>query len=604
MDLWHGFTIDGPTSLDLDDALWIEESAQGWLLSVMISDVASVVHSDTSWDTEACKRVESRYFKDDTVPMLPRTLSEDSLSLLPDQCRPVIRIDIGLNTALQVVGQCIRRGQLRSVARLAYAEVETHLKGGDLQPQLKMLAQVAQGLLQQRLQNKAFAFLNMNAGIALDEEGQVVRLAPAKRNRGYLIVEAAMILANRVVAEVLIRQNAVALFRNHQARPAAPDREQWFEELAPVFADPSREKVAHAQERLALLMQRAEYGPQVLGHYGLNLPAYLHFTSPLRRYADLVCHRQITALVDNMPLPYTREQLQELGDHINAYHTDRHERANAHSKQLARQQAEQAVETQSEMQLAHLEPVQYYQVIQAALETSTASETVIASAQARLQADLLTLKEAFELLFCSPAQEEAWGALRRELLAYIAHKPMWAVSLLDMGISLCGWARTRYEYKSDAQKTYHCRALLTRDATRHSTPWASATTKKSAQQRAAVLLCYLFCQEALPDPQVIPSQAALPTELPSSSSWLDLTVAQKVARGGDYINAVVRVAQKNKLPPPRFDVTMPTDKPITFLCELTGEIQGETLYFAGEGSNKRKAKLRAARKMWEFLEKR
>jgi ribonuclease R len=274
----QGFTIDGPASLDLDDAIWIEPTETCAILSVHIADVTELVTPGSVLDKVAIARTQTRYFGKGNDPMLPRALSEDKLSLVEGQARPTLTVRVTLDQNAQIQKTEIFESWLRSRKRFNYIEAEAAQTDSDspFSERLSHAQEWAERLYQQRLENGAIGGRVTQLGW-LTEEGSLIS---GERTNSQLLIQEFMILANRAVAEWLAERDISALYRNHTARAIAPDRETMYQTLLTLGSGVA------IRQRLASWLNRADYGPVLIGHFALNLPAYCHFTSPIRRLAD------------------------------------------------------------------------------------------------------------------------------------------------------------------------------------------------------------------------------------------------------------------------------------------------------------------------------
>ncbi|MBW4549897.1 MAG: RNB domain-containing ribonuclease [Aphanocapsa sp. GSE-SYN-MK-11-07L] len=303
----QGITIDGPDSRDLDDAIWIESTATGAILSVHIADVSEIVTPNSVFDKVAIARTQTRYFKTGNAPMLPRALSEDKLSLLEYQDRPTLTVRVTLDQKAQIKNTEIFESWLRSSKRFTYQEAEAAHTDSIFGEMLSHAQSWAERLYQQRLADGAIGGRITQFGGWLNEEGNLVS---GKRTNSHLLIQEFMILANRAAAHWLAEQDTPALYRNHTARAIAPDRELMYQTLLSLGS------VSAIRQRLQGWLNRADYGPTLVGHFALNLPAYCHFTSPIRRLADLINHRIVKASLRGEASPYTKTELEQLGQHI------------------------------------------------------------------------------------------------------------------------------------------------------------------------------------------------------------------------------------------------------------------------------------------------
>ncbi|MGB8699961.1 MAG: RNB domain-containing ribonuclease [Thermosynechococcaceae cyanobacterium] len=314
--LWHrpqvqGFTIDGPDSLDLDDAIWIESTDHGAILSIHIADVAELIPIGSMLDKAAIARTQTRYFGKGNDPMLPRVLSENKLSLLEGQDRPTLTVQIALDGEVEIERVDLFESWLASCKQFAYKEADAILTDttSAFQATLQMAHVWSNRLHQHRQATGAIGGIATATGDWLDENGSLMTSAEGRYN-SHLIIQEFMILANRAVAQWLADADLPALYRNHTARAIAPNRAAMYQAMLTLGSTTA------VRQQLSNWLNRAEYSPVLIGHFALNLNAYCHFTSPIRRLADLVNHRIVKAKLKGQTLPYRQTDLEQLSGHI------------------------------------------------------------------------------------------------------------------------------------------------------------------------------------------------------------------------------------------------------------------------------------------------
>ncbi|NMB75063.1 MAG: RNB domain-containing ribonuclease [Myxococcales bacterium] len=314
-------TIDPDDARDFDDAVCAERVKSGFLLRVAIADVSAFVTPDGAIEREAARRGTSVYFPGSVVPMLPRRLSESLCCLSPGQERAALVAELILRGG-ECAGGRLFPALIQSRRRFSYAEAQDILDGraacdAELGHQLHTLADCAAELWHRMNERGALDLDLPESDIRLDDEGRPVAVAPAVRHGTCRIIEACMVAANEAVARLLRDSGLPALYRVH--RPPAPQSMRIFAETAralglrlrlprePVPADLARvvrEMSAHPAGRflhgpLLRSLMPAEYSASCEMHFGLASPAYLHFTSPIRRFPDLMVHRQLEALLES-----------------------------------------------------------------------------------------------------------------------------------------------------------------------------------------------------------------------------------------------------------------------------------------------------------------
>ncbi|WP_049258961.1 ribonuclease R [Eikenella corrodens] len=311
-------TIDGESSRDFDDAVYAEKQGRNFRLVVAIADVSHYVKPKDAIDADALDRATSVYFPRRVIPMLPESLSNGICSLNPDVDRLCMVCDMVFTYAGNLKSYRFYPAVMRSHARLTYTQVWDWIQNGSdnpLKPHIDTLYKLYQILLKKRHQRGAMEFETTETEMIFDKQGKIKRIVPVVRNEAHRLIEECMLAANVCAAEFLLKHQHPALFRNHSGptpEKLATLREQLGLlglslgggeqptplDYAALFAQtadrPDRELI---QVMLLRSMQQAMYEPENSGHFGLAYPAYTHFTSPIRRYPDLLVHRSIKAVL-------------------------------------------------------------------------------------------------------------------------------------------------------------------------------------------------------------------------------------------------------------------------------------------------------------------
>lgn len=333
-------TIDPADARDFDDAVSLEpaEACPGapagarWRLGVHIADVSHYVEWGSSLDLDARRRATSVYLVDRVIPMLPEELSGDLCSLKPGEVRRTMTADLFLDDGARLVGYELYPALIRSKARLSYDEAQELLDDpadDGLSKRLAALSQLAKRRFALRERAGGLDFATVEARVRLDGEGRPEGIDLRRKTDATSLVEEAMILANETVAAHLRDARFPSLFRVHE-RPAADSLAALvpvFQEF-PWFADADvdafvageprvlqrvieesagRPEAELASSLLLRSMKRAVYRPACEPHYGLASAAYTHFTSPIRRYPDLVVHRMLKAQLARRPEKFDQE---------------------------------------------------------------------------------------------------------------------------------------------------------------------------------------------------------------------------------------------------------------------------------------------------------
>jgi len=313
-------TIDGEDARDFDDAVYCEEAGEGWRLLVAIADVSHYVHPDTGLDREAFERGNSVYFPERVIPMLPEVLSNGLCSLNPGVNRLCLVCEMMFDRDGQMTGSRFINGVMRSHTRFTYNEVAAILVDRDEQvrrqherlvPHLERLYGLYKTLRKVRSERGAIDFETTETRIVFGEGRKIERIVPQVRNEAHMLIEECMIAANVAAAIFLGQHKMPTLYRIH-ATPSGEkvtDLQEFLKELGLILrggSKPSGKNYAAVLKQakgrpdehlintvLLRSMPRAEYNPDNIGHFGLAHEHYAHFTSPIRRYPDLLVHRAI-----------------------------------------------------------------------------------------------------------------------------------------------------------------------------------------------------------------------------------------------------------------------------------------------------------------------
>ncbi|MCH9671242.1 MAG: ribonuclease R [Gammaproteobacteria bacterium] len=314
-------TIDGADAKDFDDAVYCEPTGKSWRLWVAIADVSAYVEVDSAIDVEAKERGTSVYFPGRVVPMLPERLSNGICSLNPQVDRLCMACEMIINGQGRIIRSRFVEAVMRSRARLTYDEVSEVLEGRAknadenhaiaVEPHLRHLEKLHEILASARARRGAIEFDSVETAIIFANDGSVERIEPRERSVSHLIIEECMIAANIAAGRYLGRQRMPALYRVHDSPPATKLTElrDFLRGLGltlgggekPVSADyralsQAASKRSDSQVIQSVLLRslpQAVYQPTNAGHFGLALETYCHFTSPIRRYPDLLVHRAI-----------------------------------------------------------------------------------------------------------------------------------------------------------------------------------------------------------------------------------------------------------------------------------------------------------------------
>ncbi len=333
-------TIDGETARDFDDAVYCEPVGHGgYRLVVAIADVSHYVQPGDALDREGYTRGNSVYFPRRVIPMLPEALSNGLCSLNPEVDRLAMVCDMQIGPAGAIRDYRFYPGVIHSHARLTYNQVWDWLSGAAkpekkqaaLMPHLQALETLFRTLLKARAKRGAIDFGSTETQIVFDDQGKIREIVPVIRNDAHRIIEECMLAANVCASDFLHKHKQPALYRVHEG-PTVERLTTLREFLAEFGLDLGGGDKPHAKDYAALLdrikdrpdhgllqtvmlrsLKQAIYSPDNKGHFGLAYEAYTHFTSPIRRYPDLLVHRGIKAVLEGEKLP--AKGLAEIGLH-------------------------------------------------------------------------------------------------------------------------------------------------------------------------------------------------------------------------------------------------------------------------------------------------
>lgn len=333
-------TIDGETARDFDDAVYCEPQGKGWRLVVAIADVSFYVKPGDALDHDAYERGNSVYFPRRVIPMLPEALSNGLCSLNPDVERLCMICDMQISATGQVKQYKFYPSVMRSKARMTYTkvfEMISHPEGelakeyAWLQPHVQHLYSLYKLMLSAREKRGAIEFDSSETLMVFNDNGKIDRIEATSRNEAHRLIEECMLAANVCAADFLKSSEHPALYRIHDGPTPeklealrtfmgefgfgvgggdAPHAKDYGKLLALIKGRPDEQLL---QTVLLRSMQQAVYSPDNIGHFGLAYESYAHFTSPIRRYPDLLIHRAIKAVLNGER--YKAGDWQELGKH-------------------------------------------------------------------------------------------------------------------------------------------------------------------------------------------------------------------------------------------------------------------------------------------------
>ncbi len=342
-------TIDGEDARDFDDAVYCHKTPKGWKLLVAIADVSHYVTLNSALDAEAKNRSTSVYFPEQVIPMLPEILSNGLCSLNPQVDRLCMVCELIISEQGEIIRSRFYDAVMRSHARLTYTEVAKMLTGENnkklrkkhaaLLPDIEQLYALYQAMRNQREIRGAMDFDTQETQIVFGENRKIEQIVPTERNDAHKLIEEFMIAANISAARFLNRKRIPRLLRIHEGpgieklltlrtflnemglHLGGGDEPTPLDFMTCLESAKGRSDESLIQTVLLRSMSQAVYSPETKGHFGLALEAYTHFTSPIRRYPDLLVHRAIRHCLQGKPIKsfhYGLPDMVILGEHCSA----------------------------------------------------------------------------------------------------------------------------------------------------------------------------------------------------------------------------------------------------------------------------------------------
>jgi ribonuclease R len=335
-------TIDGEDARDFDDAVFAEHDGRQWRLIVAIADVSYYVKPGTALDREAYQRGNSVYFPQNVVPMLPEVLSNGLCSINPKVDRLCMACEMQIDAGGNISRYRFLEAVMRSRARLTYTKVAAMLAEKDaalrqeyaeVVPHLEALYGLYKILHSARMKRGAVDFELPETRIVFDEQRKIQRIEPVQRNDAHRLIEECMLAANVCAAEILKKHKVPAPYRIHEGPTVEKlnNLREFLSEIGLSLGGGDKPQAQHysklikqvekrpdtrlIQTVLLRSLSQAVYSPDNIGHFALGYPNYTHFTSPIRRYPDLLVHRAIKSILATRPAEITPELARQQGEH-------------------------------------------------------------------------------------------------------------------------------------------------------------------------------------------------------------------------------------------------------------------------------------------------
>ena len=435
---------------------------------------------------------------------------------------------------------------------------------------------------------------DLNNGWVTTEEGHLKQLDKKTATIGYIIIQELMVLANASVAEWVIEHNIPVLFRNHEARAATPDRAILVRQLQDAIHTPL-EGLEALKARVHMLLSKADYGTKLLGHYGLNLPAYLHFTSPIRRYADFVNHRQIVGCLGAEKLSYSQERLEEEASHINSVLKADRDSLSEHMKNKAEKRAQRNA-TRGRVETLNMKDFERLMKVEAR-SGQDVSDALREGFLKRLPANLVPSACLTVLLAEAPSspivEYMGWVGLKEAAIQWMKVRPELAITVATMATQTNEWPEIKYvsdRLGLDHNPIFKVQASF-KDRLLGVTNTAEAygSSVKAARQKAA--LCILALHSGLPAPSEFTTPPTQESTLIPDVNIQHVNIQHKL-EANNHVSILQEYCQAKGLafPTYEFELSGPSHAPmVTCTCKF-GQVVG-----TAKAGNKQDAKRLAAK---------
>lgn len=479
-------TIDSESTKDIDDAIYVEKIATGYKILVAIANPAKAVKIDSSEDMQARLIAATAYIKDRPVRrMLPVHISEEHSSLVASKQRNALVFDIWVSNDLETTSVEVFSEKITVSQRISYEDIPSILND-QAHPSSEMLiiaSSLSKALLQSRRNHGALAMFDLSRLIMTDEEGNIKHLRNAEETIGNIIVQEIMILTNTLAARYMLVHDIPVVYRNHEPKLSAPKADKMAETLEGWINSRNYDEETIKQQ-FSAIASKANYGAHVTGHYGLNLPYYLHITSPLRRYADLVNLRQLLAFLGKDELPYDIGGLDTLANDLNvALERRKQERSDGFKVVVART-AQRAMHSGDLQKLADHE---LSQAIKLAAQSGEMPEVMADELTRRMNMDLLSDKLADALMMDMDGAELP-ESIKASFGLWLATHHAKALNLLMHATNVQFISELNISSNSQDAASFHATvSLKDRNGEYHETQ-AAGSKKKVAEQSAAALM--------------------------------------------------------------------------------------------------------------------
>lgn len=604
-------SIDSASTNDVDDAIWIEKRLEtsGYQITIYIANVANAISRNSKLEKEAIAQGFSIYrgHRGCVRPMIPRTLSEDKLSLISGQLRNVVAIQIEVDESLGVIRSNFSASTtIINSNKLSHEQADAILTEADstspIKNTLDLMMEVSKKLLARRRKNGALAFYDVKMGVYINEDGHLVKVHNKPLFNSYIIVQEFMILANAVCAEYFASQDIPALYRNHKVSAAAPDSRTLAAEIETALTVGDANVYDNITKRLSLVLTKASIDRTLHGHYALNLPAYTYITSPIRRLPDLVNQRILIAHLNGAETPYSNEELDQIATRYNELCREEEQNTSEAFRGLSERASKVALESNA---LSKLDDTEFHRVGRLLAKSEafdTIPENFVAEWTRRAQSGLLTGIQIANAVACFKGimSDDAF----REALRYLKNNrhvapSVWNILETKYGFNAPSLTLTNQSLDDPANTQFaYAGIFLGPDGTEYKTGSAKGRTKRFAEQNCyfrliAKYLGISMASLAHPDEPEESNQTTIQT--PTAPGDKDLDIDDNK----NYKGYLFELCQKAKLVQP--DISMDSKgTPPNQLFTATISVKWEDKEFVESGldcTTKRRAEHSGA-KAW------
>ncbi len=601
-----GISIDAKETQDIDDTIWVVKKDDIYICDISIADTSAYIQPNDPIFEVASQNVATKYLKKYAVQMIPAELSKKHLSLKPDKYRPSINFHIELDAQLNVIYFNISERKICNSAKLSYEEVAALLSDANNDSLIRDILlnayELALKLSTKRRLMGALAYFDEEKGLYTDEEGNIKTFASKQVAIAYMIVQEMMVLVNSETARYFAERDIPFVFRNHTVKGNIPDRDEVHNQLVHALQNKAMFKSFAA--RMNIWQNKAQYGTELSGHYALNLPAYAHVTSPLRRFADMLNHVIIKSHIYGKEIPLNLEEIKEHCGNINAHMLKEQQEKHEHFKSEAYSEIAEKLERMSSKDLPEMEPKEFKQTLKSLRNANKIKPIMRNEVVRRIESFNIASIDLYYLLFESEWMNEE-AEIKEKIYKSISDRQGLATELLTLMqvqekikgytevLGVEGNLFTAYSVIETLENKY-----LTSDIC------IKNLSKKSAidEARGSTLIAFIQGNaKETSKPEINPEEILLPIQpkkKPKSESENN-----KEFRFHNPVGLIQEiVVKRNDMTLLGYEIEQIEDSVPRFQCILKIIFEGEEFEFSGEGENKKAAKFEAAHRAAEKFE--